>query len=725
MAPKTQNSANYDAESYLEKKNSVPALCSRKCKEGGRKKKPIADFLVAVLLRIAMIVLYPLVWMFGVIHDKLMMKFINASYIYNVSWEDPRMDQEVFQLSPEDHIITIASAGDNVFDYLIEGSRVTAVDFNACQIALTELKAVACQNLDFEDFFEIFSMSNIYLLKDRYSSVLRDKLTEPSRKFWDQYIQSIKSFMYSGTSGWMAFFLFRFIMPLFGLGFIRTLILSKPSPEAFQEVVKSKIHRIRRFTWFLDKIVLKCCALFAGVPQLQLNLGLHREDNAGELLDRLLFNTDMVHDNYFYAGYFLGYYPRYNAPRYLQEENYLALRRSLDDGKLTLFHGSIEDCLRESKDNTFTVASLLDHMDWMTVNMINDELSLLMDKLDREKGRIYWRSFSENVHSAPLRYLNPIPVDDTTDRVGMYWSTWIAHMKNTPFTVVRRIKSGDYNSSMGEMIKTGFKIVSYPLLKPVLKRVAKHGGNEKTTNSHGKDMEAFYAFQKKGYDNFREKMLHARPVLMDIIPVKQSKDMVWVDIGGGTARNIEFLPVDVIKTYFKQIVIVDISKSLLEIAKQRCEQLGISGIVRLVEFDVTDPKVFQYLPLPGAVDIVTMSYSLSMIPDKHTAIQHAMKLLKPNGEGFLGIADFFMNDLKDPFRKGPIKTLRKGEAFLHKQWFKQDHVHLLTSSLVESIKSQGTCEWDERFRGGVPLMPFLRPVHGAFVCRTKQPAPEQ
>ena len=55
------------------------------------------------------------------------------------------MDQEVFNLTPEDHVITIASAGDNVFDYLIEGSKVTAVDFNGCQIALTEMKSVACQ----------------------------------------------------------------------------------------------------------------------------------------------------------------------------------------------------------------------------------------------------------------------------------------------------------------------------------------------------------------------------------------------------------------------------------------------------------------------------------------------------------------------------------------------------------------------------------------------------
>jgi iron(III) transport system substrate-binding protein len=40
-------------------------------------------------------------------------------------------------------------SGDNVFDYLIEGARVTAVDFNGAQIALTEVKAAAVKFLDY------------------------------------------------------------------------------------------------------------------------------------------------------------------------------------------------------------------------------------------------------------------------------------------------------------------------------------------------------------------------------------------------------------------------------------------------------------------------------------------------------------------------------------------------------------------------------------------------
>jgi len=128
------------------------------------------------------------------------------------------MDHRVFNLNQEDHVITIASAGCNVLDYIIEGAEVTAVDFNSCQIALTELKKVAILNLDFEEFFDIFSNSNMGLLREVYKTKLRPGLTEPSREFWDTGIHRIWSFMYSGTSGNMSYILFRYLFPLFGLG---------------------------------------------------------------------------------------------------------------------------------------------------------------------------------------------------------------------------------------------------------------------------------------------------------------------------------------------------------------------------------------------------------------------------------------------------------------------------------------------------------------------------
>lgn len=44
---------------------------------------PFVDaFLTVILLCVS-----PFIWMFAMVHDKLMYKFLNKTYIYNVSWE--------------------------------------------------------------------------------------------------------------------------------------------------------------------------------------------------------------------------------------------------------------------------------------------------------------------------------------------------------------------------------------------------------------------------------------------------------------------------------------------------------------------------------------------------------------------------------------------------------------------------------------------------------------
>ena len=44
---------------------------------------PIVD----AVLTIVLLIMTPFIWMFAMIHDKLMFKFLNKTYIYNVRWE--------------------------------------------------------------------------------------------------------------------------------------------------------------------------------------------------------------------------------------------------------------------------------------------------------------------------------------------------------------------------------------------------------------------------------------------------------------------------------------------------------------------------------------------------------------------------------------------------------------------------------------------------------------
>jgi len=665
---------------------------------------PIADAILSLFL----LFVTPFIWMFAVIHDKLMFKFLNKTYIYNVSWEDPRMDQRVFDLSEKDHIITIASAGCNVLDYIIQGSMVTAVDFNLCQIALTELKKVAILELDFDTFFDIFSRSNMKLLKEVYFSKLRPLLSKPSADFWDDGVNTIKSFMYSGTSGNMSYVLFRILFPMFGLGFIRReLEKTGTTKEILQKLISENSYSIRAIAWVMDNVMLRGGCCFAGVPERQMALGLHRPNNLAMVIERVFFKTDLVNDNYFYSGYLLGYYKPDNCPRYLRKENFDIMKKYLKLGKLKLVHGTILDAIQKT-DTPITVASLLDHMDWMTDRMINEELHTLIKKMDPIHGKIFWRTFADDVHSAPLNWLAAERVDDVDDRVGMYWTTWLAHIKDCPIAFENRV---DTNQNAGAVTKflTGLKMVTFPFWKPLVASTLKVSG-------HAKDMESFYKYQKEGYDTFREGLLHARGPLLEAFPLNKNGNMVWVDIGGGTARNLEFFSVDVIRKYFKKIVIVDISASLLEIATKRIKSMGIEDIASVVEHDVTSDSVFHVLPSLGTVDFISMSYSFSMIPDQKAAIRNATKLLKTGGH--VGIADFFLRGNYDDTLTPLFRTLRSAESTFHKGWFSMDHVHLLSDEQLDDFEGLDVV-WDNRFRGAIPFLPFLQPFHGVYIMKKK------
>eukprot|EP01038_Epipyxis_sp_PR26KG_P004359 gene4359-6167_t len=665
---------------------------------------PVADAILTVIL----LCVTPFIWMFALVHDKLMFKFLNKTYIYNVSWEDPRMDHRVFNLDESDHVITIASAGCNVLDYIIEGAAVTAVDFNSCQIALTELKKVAIINLDYDAFFEIFSKSNMGLLREVYPTKLRPHLSAPSAEFWDDGVHSIKSFMYSGTSGNMSYILFRVLFPLFGLGFIRRELEKGSSKEVLQKLLSNRSYSIRAMAWLMDNIMLRAGCCLAGVPERQMELGLHRPNNLAQVIERVFYKTDLVNDNYFYSGYFLGYYKPNNCPRYLRKEHFAALKKHLTNGKLKLVHGTMLSAI----DNTttpITVASLLDHMDWMTDRMINEELSHLVRKMDPKKGKIFWRTFADDVHSASLNWLDPERVDDSDDRVGMYWTTWISHLKDVNVAYEERIDTNQNKGIVTNLI-TGFKMVTFPFWKPLVASTLKAAG-------HAKDMESFYKYQKEGYDAFREGLLHARPALMEAFPLKKEGGMVWIDCGGGTARNLEFFPVEIIRKYFKAIYILDISASLLEIAQRRINAMGLQDIAKVVEHDCTASSVFTVLPAIGTVDAITMSYSFSMIPDQKAALNNCTKLLKKNG--FIAIADFFLKGNYDDCLPPLSRRCRAAESMFHKGWFSMDHVHLLGDKQLEMFGSELETVWDNRFRGSVPFLPFLVPFHGVYIVRKK------
>ncbi|GIX03477.1 MAG: ubiquinone/menaquinone biosynthesis methyltransferase [Planctomycetaceae bacterium] len=179
--------------------------------------------------------------------------------------------------------------------------------------------------------------------------------------------------------------------------------------------------------------------------------------------------------------------------------------------------------------------------------------------------------------------------------------------------------------------------------------------------THEERLEHFYRGQAAGYDAFRRRLLHGREELFRQLPAITGG--IWVDLGAGTGENAEHWGPRL--QAFSQVYLVDLAPSLLAVARERIATRGWTN-VQAVHHDAT-----MFMPPEGTADVVTCSYSLTMIPDWFAAIDRAWQMLRPHG--IIGVVDFFVA------RKFPPEgTVGHGwtTRSLWPLWFATDNVFL-------------------------------------------------
>jgi S-adenosylmethionine-diacylgycerolhomoserine-N-methlytransferase len=220
-------------------------------------------------------------------------------------------------------------------------------------------------------------------------------------------------------------------------------------------------------------------------------------------------------------------------------------------------------------------------------------------------------------------------------------------------------------------------------------------------NNHGDRLEAFYREQRGAYDDFRKRLLHGREELMRGLDIPEGATLL--DMGGGTANNIEYLGDRVQR--FRSIRVVDLCPSLLQVAAERIQRNSWSNVSTVLA-DVT-----TYEPEDSPVDFVTFSYSLTMIPSWFQAIDHAYRLLKSGG--IIGIVDFYVS------RKWPAPGLmqhRWWQRTFWPTWFASDNVFLSPEHLPYLQNRFQTLRLEERF-GKVPYLFGLKAPYYVFLGR--------
>ena len=100
--------------------------------------------------------------------------------------------------------------------------------------------------------------------------------------------------------------------------------------------------------------------------------------------------------------------------------------------------------------------------------------------------------------------------------------------------------------------------------------------------THSERLESFYAPQAASYDSFRDRFLWARAPLLRQLgkEMGDKRGLVWVDLGGGTASNVEMMDAILPLDRFEAIYVVDLCHSLCEEAKKRVLSKGKMRNVR-------------------------------------------------------------------------------------------------------------------------------------------------
>ncbi|HEX3673998.1 MAG TPA: DUF3419 family protein [Rhizomicrobium sp.] len=302
-------------------------------------------------------------------------------FVYNQIWEDPEVDLEALALEPHHRLITIASGGCNILNYLAaDPASIVAVDLNPNHVALSQLKLTALERLPtYEQFFRFFGRADDKANRALFDQLLSRHLDGATRAYWDtnrafrgRRIDMFTDDLYRhGLLG-------RFIGVLHAVAKLHGkrldgIVTAKNKQEQRAEFERSIAPLFdSRSIKLLSKSPISLYAL--GIPPAQYDELVAEGDPISVLRARVekLACDFPVGENYFaWQAFTRGYdvENRQAVPAYLQRDVYDVIRTRTDRVEIRL--ASMTDYLKTLAPASLDRFVLLDAQDWMTPAMLN------------------------------------------------------------------------------------------------------------------------------------------------------------------------------------------------------------------------------------------------------------------------------------------------------------------------------------------------------------------
>lgn len=325
--------------------------------------------------------------------------------VYAQIWEDPVVDMAALAITPDCHVVTIASGGCNALSYLTaDPGAITAVDLNTAHIALGTLKIAAARHLpDHASFLRFFGNAASRDNLAAYQHYIRPHIDEPTRRYWEGRDligrRRIGGFVHGvHKRGLLGRFIgaAHLVARLHGVD-PRLLLAAQTLDEQraiFERDVAPVFDR-GLVKWLTDQPA----SLFGlGIPPAQFDAlaGDGRmADVLRQRLAKLACDFDLS-DNYFAWQAFgrrYGEGPAAPLPPYLQARHYTAVASRVD--RIGLVHANLAEHLATLPAASCDRYVLLDAQDWMTDAQL-DALWGEITRTARPGARILFRTAGED-----------------------------------------------------------------------------------------------------------------------------------------------------------------------------------------------------------------------------------------------------------------------------------------------------------------------------------------
>lgn len=325
--------------------------------------------------------------------------------VYPQIWEDPEVDMAALAITPDCHVIAIASGGCNILSYLTANPRrITAVDLNRSHVALCRLKLAAVRYLpSWEYFYRFFGEASEKVNIQAYRDHLRSKLDSETRSYWEQ--RRVLGFGRQRISVFTRHFYRHGLLGRFiGLGHVvaraygtdpKLLLRARTLEEqrTFFDTMLAPLFDKRLVRW-----ATSCrLSLFGlGIPPAQYeSLASAGAGNMAAVLrgrlERLTCGFGLA-DNYFTWQAFGRAYGDSDSgplPLYLQRAHFDTVSARAE--RVEVINLSMTECLKIFPDRSCDRFILLDAQDWMTDAQLN-ELWKEIARTARPGARVIFRT---------------------------------------------------------------------------------------------------------------------------------------------------------------------------------------------------------------------------------------------------------------------------------------------------------------------------------------------